>query len=275
MKLTGFVEGTDVVVEYRWADNDQKKLAAFAAELANKPVDVLVTGGGLQAALAAKAATSAVPIVFSNVVDPIRSGLVESLRQPGTNITGNAGLTSELDAKRLKLLRELTPKASTIAVLANPSRPGFQREWLDLANAGKTLGVRLLLLPITSASEIRSAFEQLSGGTAQAILVSADPLFFDSRTALLGEVHKVGLPAMYYLREFSANGGLISYGPNLADLYQQSGLYAGRILKGESPASLPVEQPSRLALVINLKTAKALGITISGALLARADEVIE
>jgi putative ABC transport system substrate-binding protein len=271
----GFVEGANVKIDYLWAENDPSKLSSFASELVQRRVAVIVTGGGVLAALAAKAATSTTPIVFSVVVDPVRNGLVKSLRDPGANITGTAGLTSELDAKRLELLIEAVPTVRSVAVLVNPARPGFEGEWLELRRAAETLGVPLVMVSATRATEIASAVEQLPHGLDKALLITADPLFFENRSVLVEAARRRSLPALYFFREFASEGGLISYGAKLTDIYRRSGLLAGRIIKGERPADLPVEQPSKFETIINLKTARELGLPLSPSLLARADEVIE
>jgi putative ABC transport system substrate-binding protein len=271
----GLVEGASFRIDYLWAENETGKLSVLAAELVERRVAVIVTGGGVLAALAAKASTSTIPIVFSNVVDPVQSGLVESLRNPGANVTGTAGLTSELDAKRLELLIEVAPKVRAVAVLVNPARPGFEREWRELQRAAVTLGVTLLKLSASSRAEIASLVERLPNGPDQALLVTADPLFFDSRNLLIEAARGRGLPALYFFREFSTAGGLISYGAKRSDIYRRSGLLTGRIIKGDRPADLPVELPSKFEIVINLKAARELKLVLSPSVLARADEVIE
>jgi putative ABC transport system substrate-binding protein len=231
--------------------------------------------GGPPAALAAKDATGATPIVFAAVSDPVKSGLVASLNRPGGNVTGNAGLSIELDPKRLEILTELAPGAIHVGALINPQRPGVEFQEQDLRNAANRAGRTLLVLRPGNADEIDAAFATLAEKKISAMLVGADALFNNHRRQIIILAARHALAAVYPWREFPSEGGLLSYGPNLPDAYYQAGLYVGRILKGEKPADLPVVQPSKFELVINLKTARAIGLTVPPALIARADEIIE
>jgi putative ABC transport system substrate-binding protein len=241
----------------------------------DRRVDVIMAVGGPPAALAAKDATGATPIVFAAVSDPVKSGLVASLNRPGGNVTGNAGLSIELDPKRLEILTELAPGAIHVGALINPQRPGVEFQEQDLRNAANRAGRTLLVLRPGNADEIDAAFATLAEKKISAMLVGADALFNNHRRQIIILAARHALAAVYPWREFPSEGGLLSYGPNLPDAYYQAGLYVGRILKGEKPADLPVVQPSKFELVINLKTARAIGLTVPPALIARADEIIE
>ena len=275
LKEAGYVDGQNVTVEYRWADDDYTRLPSLAAELVRRPVAVLVAGGGPVSALAAKAATKTIPIVFTTVADPVESGLVASLNRPGGNVTGTAGLTSELDAKRLELLHQLIPKTRVFGVLVNPNRPGYEAELKELQAKAGDMKLNLVVEKAGAEGEIDAGFEALARQKIDALLVAADPLFNNRRARVIGLATRYAIPAMYQWREFAAAGGLMSYGPSIVDAYHQTGVYVGRILKGAKPADLPVVRPTRFELVINLKTAKALGIDVPYPLLAITNEVIE
>jgi putative tryptophan/tyrosine transport system substrate-binding protein len=271
----GLTEGQNVAIEYRWAEGQYDRLAAFAAELARRPVAVLAATGGDPAILAARAATATIPIVFATGSDPVALGYVASLNRPSGNITGVTQLTSMLGAKRIGLLRELVPKADPIAVLINPNFPVSPAQLKDAQDAAAAIGVRIVVLQASAESEFEPAFAALVANRAGALMVAADPFFNSRRTQLvaLAALHRV--PTIYEFREFAAAGGLMSYGTSLADAYFQVGNYTGRILKGARAAELPIVQSSRFEFVINMKTAKALGLDVPLGLSAGADEVIE
>jgi putative ABC transport system substrate-binding protein len=271
----GFVEGTNVAIEYRWAEGQYDRLPALAADLVRRQVTVIVAVAGAPTAFAAKAATETIPIVFNQGIDPVGSGLVASLNRPGGNITGVTILTSELARKRLDLLHELVPTAAVVALLVNPTNPVTASETASLEDAARILGLRAHALEARSPSQIDAAFESFIGLRAAALTVSSDPLFTNQRAKIVALAARHTVPAIYAYRLFPAAGGLISYGADLADSYRQAGIYTGKILKGAKPADLPVQQAVKLELVINLNTAKTLGLTIPLSLLARADEVIE
>jgi putative ABC transport system substrate-binding protein len=272
---TGYVEGQNVVIEYRWAENHFDPLPAMAADLVGRKVDLIVTSGSLAAALAAKSATSTIPIVFTGISDPVTAGLVASLARPGGNLTGSAPLNVELMPKRLELLSELVPHARVIALLVNPNDPRAERIVGDLQEAAHVKGVQLPTLKASTEGEIDAAFATLGQMHSDALVLGPDPFFSSRREQLLALASRHAVPAIYAWREFAAAGGLISYGTSATGFYRQAGIYAGKILKGAKPADLPVEQPTTLELVVNLKTAKALGLTVPQSILARADEVIE
>jgi len=271
----GFVEARSCRIEFRWARDQFDRLPALAAELVTQKPAVIVTAGGLAPALAAKAATSTVPIVFASVSEPVEVGLVASLNRPGGNITGVSALLREVNAKRLELLRVLVPRAETIGVLANPSRADAKSVLGDMEVAARALGQKVVVAYAATTPDIDDAIEGLVRRRAGALLISADPLFSSQRERLAALSVRHSLPASFNIREFAVAGGLMSYGASLADSYRQAGLYAGRIIKGEKPADLPVVQSTRFELVLNLKTAKALGLEVPDKLLALADEVIE
>jgi ABC-type uncharacterized transport system substrate-binding protein len=271
----GYVEGQNVTIEYRSADNHFDKLPGLAADLVNRKVDIIVTGGGPSSAMAAKHATSTIPIFFTAVGDPIAAGLVVSLARPGGNVTGFSVLVVELNPKRLELLSELVPQARLIALLVNPNSSSTERIVSDAQEAARVKGVQLFVLKAGSETEIDAAFAALGEQKAGALLVASDPFFNNRREQLVSLASRHAVPAIYEWREFAELGGLISYGPSLTAINRQAGVYAGKILKGATPADLPVEQPTRFELVINLKTANALGLTVPPSILARADEVIE
>ena len=275
LKETGFVAGTNVTVISRGADDNYDRLPALAAEFVRLPVAVIATAGGPVAALAAKAATSTIPIVFAAVSDPVKSGLVASLSRPGGNITGNAGFSIELDAKRLELLSELAPAARAIGALVNPNRPGVEAQEKEMLAAAKTAGRELTVLHTGDSRAIEIAFATLTERKIAALLIGADALFNNHRPQIVALAARHGIVAMYPWNEFVTEGGLVSYAPSLTEAYRLSGLYVGRILNGEKPADLPVIQPTKVELAINLKTARGLGLDVPPSLLARADEVIE
>jgi putative ABC transport system substrate-binding protein len=269
---TGYVEGQNVAIEYRWAEWRQDRLPALAADLVGRKVDVIATSGGEIPALAAKNATSTIPIVFlGGAGDPVGSGLVGSLARPGGNVTGTSLMTTELMPKRLELLSELVPQAGVIALFVDLNSPNPAPTIRDLQEAARAKAVHLHVLKASSESEIDAAFETLAQLHAAA-LVSG---FYARREQIVALAARHAVPAMYYWREFVEDGGLISYGSSLTDAIRQSGAYVGRILAGAKPADLPVQQPTRFELVLNLKTAKALGVVVPQSILARADEVIE
>jgi putative ABC transport system substrate-binding protein len=267
---TGYVERQDVVFEYRWAEGRYDRLPTLAADLVVRKVD-LIAADGIPAALAAKTATSTIPIVFS-VGDPVDLGLVASLARPGGNLTGISTMAPELSPKRLELLSELVPQVGVIALLVNPNNSNTERIIGDMQEAARAKGVQLHILIAGTESEIDGAFVRLHAG---ALVVGGDPFFANWREQLVTLAASHGVPAIYQSREFAEAGGLISYGLNFTAAFHQVGIYAGKILKGAKPADLPVQQPTRFELVVNLKTAKALGLTIPPSILARADEVIE
>jgi putative ABC transport system substrate-binding protein len=274
LKETGYVEGQNVGIEYRWAENQADRLATLAADLVHRRVAVIVATT-IPAALAAKAATATIPIVFSTGSDPVASGLVASLNRPGANLTGSAVLASELAPKRLQLLRELIPNVRLFGVLADPAFPTTPSTIADLRAAARKLGLELVIVNARTDSDLEMAFATSSRQHVGAVLVN-DSTFFPRRTEQLAALAaRHALPAIFPYREYALVGGLMSYGSSFGYAYRQVGIYAGRILKGERPADLPVEQTTKIELVINLKTAKTLGLTIPETLLATADEVIQ
>lgn len=274
-KQAGYEVGQTVRLEYRFANNRLEGLSALADELVKMPVAVIVTSGGPAPTLAAKGATAMIPIVFAPLSDPVGLGLVASLSHPGGNITGVAALTIELDPKRLELLHSLAPSNGPFAVLLNPSRRDTQVQVESIKTAARFVGRELVLGYASTVQQIEAAFAMFPERSAAGLLVAADAFFSSQRTQIVALATRHGLPAIYQWREFVDAGGLTSYGPSLLDSYRQTGLLAARILKGEKPSDLPVQQPTKFEFVINLRTAKALGLTVPLALLARADEVIE
>jgi putative ABC transport system substrate-binding protein len=270
----GYSEGRNVRIEYRWAHGDYDRLPALAADLAGHPVAVMFAFGP-PAAKAAKAATAIIPIVFGTGGNPVKDGLVASFNRPGGNATGISFLTPQLGAKRLELVHELLPKATAIAVLVNPNNPIADTQLRDLHETARAIGLQISVLNASSEHDLDVAFASIVQQRVGAVLISGDPFFNERRDGLVALAARNAVPAIYPWREFTAAGGLISYGASLSDAYRQSGVYVGKILKGVSPAALPVVQPIRFELVINLKTAKTLGIEVPATLLARADEVIE
>jgi putative ABC transport system substrate-binding protein len=271
---TGFVEGQSVTIEYRWAENHYDWLPALAADLVGRRVDVIATVG-VPAALVAKNTTSTIPVVFETGVDPVAAGLVASLARPGGNLTGICMLTALLMSKRLELLSELVPQARVIGLLVNPTTPIAEPMISDAQEAARAKGVHLDILKAATESEIDAAFATLRRLQAGALVVTPDALFLSLREHIVARASRDVVPTIYFARELAASGGLISYGASLTVAFRELGIYAGRILKGEKPADLPVQQPTKFELVINLKTAKALGLTVPQSILARADEVIE
>jgi putative ABC transport system substrate-binding protein len=270
----GYVEGQNVAIEYRWGQGQNDRLPELAADLVRRQVGVIATAG-VSPASAAKAATWTIPIVFLLGIDPVQFGLVASLNRPGGNITGVALLSAELAAKRLDLLHELVPAASVVAILGNPTNPASEPEARSTQDAARFLGLQAHILRARTPSEIDAAFQALIELRAGALLVGGDALFTNQRTQVVALAARHAVPAIYQWREFAVAGGLMSYGANLIDGYRLVGPYAGRILKGAEPADLPVQQAVKLDLVINLNTAKTLGLTIPLTLASRADEVIE
>jgi putative ABC transport system substrate-binding protein len=273
---TGYVEGKNVAIEYRWAENQHDRFPALMADLVRRDVTVIVAVTGTPPALAAKAATATIPIVFVTAGDPVALGLVASLNRPGGNLTGVATLTVELGPKQLEVLHELVPTASIIALLVNPTNP-TNAETLsrELQAAARTLGLQLHVLHASTEREFDAVFASLPRLRAGALMIGSDP-FFNSRSQQLAALAlRHAIPTMYPFREYAMAGGLISYGNSFADAHRQVGIYTGNILKGEKPGNLPVQQSTKVELIINLKTAKALGLTVPPTLLVRADEVIE
>ena len=277
LRQEGYTEGENVRIEYRWANDDYGRLRPLAEELVALRVAVIVAAGGHVSALAAHDVTKEIPISFTTVTDPVKSGLVKSLNQPGGNATGTAGLTSELDPKRLELVYEMKPTAAVVGVLINPIRPGLETQLPELRAAADKLKLKLEIQEAAGDRDINieAAFQGFASQRVDALLVTADPMFNNRRVQVLALAARHSLPAIYQWREFVTGGGLMSYGPSITEAYRQAGINAGRILKGTKPADIPVVQPTRFQLVINRITAKQLGLTVSPALLAIADEVIK
>ena len=270
----GYVEGRNVAIEFRWAEGQYDLVPVSAAELARRQVNVIVAAGGA-APRAAKAATATIPIVIVTGVDPVNDGLVASLNRPGGNLTGINILTTALEPKRLELLHEVLPRTDAIALLVNPTHPAADAQVREVEAAGGVLGRRVVVLKASDASGIDAAFATLVQRRIGALLVASDPFFNGRRAQLVGLTTRHAVPAIFQWRDFAVDGGLMSYGTSLADAYRQAGIYVGRILGGEKPADLPIHQSTKVELVINMKTAKALGLTFPLTLLGRADEVIE
>ena len=275
MSEVGYTEGRNVVIEYRGADDQLDRLPALAADLARRQVSIIAAAGSPASALAVKSVTRTIPIVFTNAADPVRIGLVASLNRPGGNVTGVTELGAELGAKRLGLLRELVPSATSIAVLVNPTRPGVDAQSAQAQEAARALGLPLHILTASSERDFDAIFLTLVQLRAGALVISADALFNDRSDQIVALARRYSVPTIYEWREAVAAGGLISYDTRRTDAYRQIGILAGRILKGEKPADLPILQPTKFELVINMKTAKALGLTIPQPLMLRADEVIQ
>ena len=274
LKDTGYVDGENVAIEYRWAEGQNDRLPALADELVRRRV-AMIAAFGIVAASAAKAATTTIPIVFATAVDPVRLDLVASLARPGGNLTGINIFTTELVAKRLGLLRELVPRAVRVAVLVNPAYPDSELMVRDVAAAARAMGLQIQVLNATTSREINAAFASLVRERPDALFVGGEPFLNSRRVQLVHLASRHAVPATYALRDYAEVGGLMSYGPNIADAFRQVGVYTGRILKGAKPADLPVVQASKFELVINAETARMLGLEIPPTLLARADEVIE
>ena len=275
LKEAGFVEGQNVAIEYRWAEGQADALPKLAAELVGRQPAVLVAAGGDQAVLAARAATTVIPVAFISGSDPVKLGLVASLNRPGGNLTGITQFTATLEPKRLELLRETVPDAALIALLVNPDYPASQSQVTEVQTAANTVGQKVLVLDANSEKRIEASFAELVERRANALLIGSDPFFTARREKLVALAAQHRLPTIYQWREFAAIGGLMSYGTDLSDSYRLLGGYAGQILKGAKTADLPVQQSTKVDLVLNLKTAKTLGLTFPISLLGRADEVIE
>jgi putative ABC transport system substrate-binding protein len=271
----GFVEGQNVVIEYRWARGQYDRLPAMAADLVRRPVSVLTAVGGDPSALAAKRATSTIPIVFGMGSDPVSAGLVENFNRPGGNVTGVTLLTNLMEPKRLGLLRDLVPGVSLVGVLLNPTFSAAALQLQQIKEAARAIDQRIVTAGASTDEELNAAFAAIVREGVGALLVAADPYFDMRRERIISFAERQRLPAIYQFREFAVAGGLLSYGINLPDIYRQYGVYTAKILKGARPADLPVLQPTRFELVINLKTARALNVKISDNLLSLADEVIE
>jgi putative ABC transport system substrate-binding protein len=271
----GFVEGRNVAIEYRFAENQLDRLSALAADLVDRKVAVIAATGGGASVLAAKASTTTIPIVFLTGGDPVEQGYVASLARPGGNLTGVSWFGTQVGAKGLGLLHELVPNAAVIGLIVNPKLPEAARIQSDVQKAARTLGRRLIVLHASSANEINTAFATLVQGRAGALLLGGDPFFTSRRQQIVTLAARDAIPAMYANREFVAEGGLISYGNSVVDAYRKAGVYVSRILKGEQPSDLPVDQATKFELVINITTAKALGLVVPTSMQLLADEVIE
>jgi len=272
---TGYTEGRNLAIEYRRAEEQIERLPALASDLVGRQVSLILAAGSPVVALAAKSVTTSIPIVFDNSADPVQLGLVASLNRPGGNVTGVTTISAELEAKRLGLLRELVPSATSIAVLANPTRPGLDAQLAQIQQAARVLGLSLHILKASSEGDLDAAFATLIQLRAGALIITTDALFTERRDQIVALTRRYSVPAMFQFLEFAVAGGLISYGPSFGESYRQAGILAGRILKGEKPADLPVIQSTKFAMVINIKTAKALGIEVPVSMQMLADEVIE
>jgi putative tryptophan/tyrosine transport system substrate-binding protein len=275
LKDAGFIDGENVAIAYRWAEGQYDRLPSLAADLVAKRVSVIVATGGLPTSLAAKEATKTIPIVFTLGSDPVKFGLVASLNRPGGNVTGVSLFAYLLDAKRVELMHELVPAAATIALLVNPNNPLADTQFADVEAASRTFGQQVVVLKASSGSDIDEAFAALSQRRVSALLVSADSFLLARRNQIVALVERYNVPAMYEWRQFAEAGGLMSYGVDLVDAYRQAGVYVAKILNGAKPADLPVLQPTKFELVINLKTAKKMGLDLTAKLLALADDAIE
>ena len=275
LKETGFTEGQNVAIEYRWAKNQLDRLPQLAADLVQRRVAVIATGGASPAALAAKAATTTIPVVFQVGADPVALGLVKSLNRPGGNVTGVTSLNVDLAQKRLEVLHELVPTATTMALLINPATGSSKTQSQSLLAAGRELGLRLYVLQASSEQEIDAVFASLQGRGINGLVISADPLFAVRNKQLAELSVRFGMPSISPYRAFAKAGGILSYGGSLTDQYRELGIYTGRILNGAKPSDLPVEQITKIELIVNVKTARSLGLSVPVELLSRADEVIE
>jgi len=275
LKEQGFAEGKNVGIEYRWANGHFDQLPALVAELVRLRVDAIAATGGLPSAFAAKAATTSIPVVFNSGSDPVQVGLVSSLNRPGGNLTGVSWFSIESTAKRLSLLKELAPAATTVAYLVNPKDPELPPQIAAVKNAASTLGLQLVVANAADAAEVDAAYEALVQQGARAAFVASGPFFVNQRAQLVALAARHAIPCIYGDREYAVTGGLVSYGNNLQDAYRRNGIYVGRILKGDKPGDLPIDRSVKFDLVINIKTAKSLGLTIPDRLLVAADEVIE
>ena len=271
----GFTDGSNATIEYRWARGDYRRLPSLADELLQRHVSVLVATGGDASARAAKAATTTVPVVFNMGSDPVKAGLVQSFNRPGGNVTGSVILTGEMEQKRFDILREMVPDVTVFGAMVNPKYPPSADQVHDLELAAPKLGRQLFVAKASDDTELDAAFAALLSQRVGALVVASDPYFDTRRRHIIAFAAQNRLPAIYQFREYAVEGGLVSYGPSITDAYQQVGRYVARILKGEKPADLPVLQPTKFDFVINLKTAKTLGLVVPPTLLARADEVIE
>jgi putative ABC transport system substrate-binding protein len=272
---SGYVEGQNFAAEYRWAEGQTHRLPALAADLAARPVNLIIALGGTVSALAAKAATASIPIIFIFGGDPVRSGMVASLNRPGGNVTGVSFLLNALIGKRLELLREVAPAITSISLLANSKNPNYQADITDIQEAARALGLQVNVLTASNESEIDAAFNGLSAQPTRGLFVLPDPVFFGRQAQIVAQAARHSIPATHFAREFVAAGGLMSYATSILDAHRNGGIQAARVLKGAQPADLPVVQPTKFELVINLKTAKILGLTLPQTLLVAADEVIE
>jgi putative ABC transport system substrate-binding protein len=271
----GYIEGQNVAIEYRWAEGQFDRLPDLAADLVRHQVSVIFAGGGVDPSLAAKAATSKIPIVFANGTDPVEAGLVGSLDHPGANVTGITFLLNTLGPKELEVLHELVPKAALVAVLINPKSSTAASQLKDLQDTARAFGQQLFILRATTQSDIEAVVSSLPQHQVGGLVIGADAFFFSRRDQFVSLATRYSIPAVYPWREAVVTGGLASYGSSITDAYRLAGIYIGRILKGDKPANLPVQQSTKTELVINLKTAKALGITVPNTLVGRADELIE
>jgi putative ABC transport system substrate-binding protein len=276
LRESGYIEGRNVAIEYRWAEGRYDRVPALVEDLVRRQMDVIVaSGGGGYVAKTTKAATATIPIVFTTNLDPVKSGLVASLNHPGGNATGMSFFGSLLEPKKFELMHELVPKAAAIAILVNPDNPNSESIVKMVKEAGEGVGRSLVVVTGSSDREIESAYATVIERGAGGLIVAADPIFNDRRKQIVALSARHAIPAIYEWREFAELGGLMSYGSSITDTFRQIGIYVGRILKGEKPADLPVQQPTKFELVVNLKTAKTLGLDVPTAILLRADEVIE
>jgi putative ABC transport system substrate-binding protein len=272
---SGFAEGRNLRIEYRWAHGQYHRLPGLAADLVKLPVAVLVSTGGTVSARAAKAATQSIPIVFTTADDPVKVGLVDSFNAPKGNLTGITAAFVESAPKRIGLIRDLLPKASAVGFLVNPANPATEPETQEVRQAATATGLRVEMLSATGERDIVPAFETAKQRLVDAVIVASDPFLFEKADQIVATAAHQKIPTLYFRREFAARGGLVAYGSDFAEFFRVVGQYAGRILKGEKPADLPVQRPSKFELVINLGTAKSLGLDVPPMFLARADEVIE